>query len=132
AEGYDVVAAADGLDALRAITAERPELVLLDIGMPRLDGKAVCRILQSKGPEAPAVIFLTASAHPAQRVEGLDLGAVDYVTKPFDQAELLARVRAALRTARTPRARVAPPALATPLRSGATSNLRDFRPGVVR
>jgi two-component system, OmpR family, response regulator MprA len=140
-EGYRVAAASDGLDALRAITAEQPDLVLLDITMPRLDGRAVCRILRAKGSEAPAVIFLTAAARTAERVAGLDLGAMDYVTKPFDPAELMARVRAALRTVRRlPRAAsLVTPAPARPrpgepspgARSGATSNLRDVRPGLV-
>jgi DNA-binding response OmpR family regulator len=136
-EGYRVVEAGDGLEALRAVTAERPALVILDIAMPRLDGLAVCRILQSKGAEAPPVIFLTAAAHPRQRVEGLDLGAVDYVTKPFDQTELMARVRAALRTTEKLRelerdivVSRALPALNMP-RSGATSNLRHVPPGLV-
>lgn len=96
-EGYRAAEAVDGLDALRAVTADPPALVILDIGMPRLDGKAVCRILRAKGAAAPRVIFLTAASAPADRVEGLDLGAVDYVTKPFDRDELMARVRAALR-----------------------------------
>jgi len=95
-EGYRVVEAADGVEALRASASESPAIVLLDIAMPRLDGKAVCRTLQARGPDAPRVIFVTAAAHPAQRAEGLALGAVDYVTKPFAQRELVARVREAL------------------------------------
>jgi DNA-binding response OmpR family regulator len=76
--------------------------------------------------------MLTARSDLHDVVVGLELGAVDYVTKPFDQAELMARVRAALRTARKLRAPVPPPVPAIPLpRSGATSNLRDVRPGLV-
>jgi two-component system phosphate regulon response regulator PhoB len=96
--GYRTVVAADGLDTLKKANSEQPSLVLLDIGMPGLDGKAVCRILQSKGFEAPPVIFLTARSQTQDRVDGLELGAVDYVVKPFEMAELVARVRLALRT----------------------------------
>jgi DNA-binding response OmpR family regulator len=92
-----VIEAHDGLATLRAVTQHRPDVVVLDIGMPALDGRAVLRILQKMGPDAPLVIFLTAHALAENRVEGLELGAVDYVVKPFDTAELIARVGSAVR-----------------------------------
>jgi DNA-binding response OmpR family regulator len=95
--GYRTAEATDGLTALRAIGEERPDLVLLDISMPNLDGKAVARILQNAGASAPSVIFVTAAATVDDRVDGVHLGAVDYVTKPFDAADLVARVETALR-----------------------------------
>jgi diguanylate cyclase (GGDEF)-like protein len=97
-EGYEVVAASDGLEALRMAREHAPDLCLLDVSMPGADGYMVCRELQQLGPSAPPVIFLTAHAHTNARVSGLDAGAVDYVTKPFEREELRARVRAALRT----------------------------------
>jgi DNA-binding response OmpR family regulator len=98
--GHRTAIAADGLRALRAIGEERPDLILLDMNMPNLDGKAVARILQNAGPSAPAVIFVTANTGVNDRVDGVHLGAVDYVTKPFNTPELLARVEVALRLRR--------------------------------
>jgi len=98
--GYRTSVADDGLKALRAIGEERPDLVLLDIGMPNLDGKAVARILQSAGADAPSVIFVTAHTGADDRMDGIHLGAVDYITKPFDTADLLARVESALQLRR--------------------------------
>lgn len=97
-EGYEIVAAADGREALELARERAPDLCLLDVSMPGADGYAVCRELQKLGPSASPVIFLTAHAHTNARVSGLDAGAVDYVTKPFEREELRARVRAALRT----------------------------------
>jgi diguanylate cyclase (GGDEF)-like protein len=97
-EGYEVVQAADGLEALRLAGEHAPDLCVLDVSMPGADGYAVCRELQARGPSAPSVIFLTAHAHTTARVGGLDAGAVDYVVKPFNGEELMARIRAALRT----------------------------------
>jgi diguanylate cyclase (GGDEF)-like protein len=97
-EGYRIVQASDGIEALQLVKETSPDLCLLDVSMPGLDGYAVCRALQAQGPAAPPVIFLTARADTASRVNGLDAGAADYVVKPFDAAELRARVRAALRT----------------------------------
>jgi diguanylate cyclase (GGDEF)-like protein len=98
-DGYAVVSASDGPDALRLARESLPDLLILDISMPGADGYAVCRTLQAEaGPGAPPVIFLTAHTHTSARVEGLDAGAVDYIVKPFEHAELTARVRAALRT----------------------------------
>lgn len=98
--GYAVVAAGDGLEALQLAAEHAPDLCVLDISMPGADGYTVCRELQAR-PDAPPVIFLTAHAHTTARVSGLDVGAVDYVVKPFNGDELLARVRAALRTKTT-------------------------------
>jgi two-component system, cell cycle response regulator len=96
--GYDVIVATDG-DAALALAAEKePDLLLIDVSMPGLDGFEVCRALQRATPIAPPVIFLTAHTDTRARVTGLDAGAVDYVVKPLNRDELVARVRAALRT----------------------------------
>jgi two-component system, cell cycle response regulator len=96
--GYHTVQATNGEEALRLATEHQPDVIVLDVSMRGLDGYAVCRRLQERDTSAPPVIFLTANAHISARVEGLDSGAVDYVVKPFDAAELAARVRVALRT----------------------------------
>jgi diguanylate cyclase (GGDEF)-like protein len=96
--GYEVVAAADGGEALRLTKEHDPDLLVLDVSMPVLDGYAVCREVQALGPNAPPVIFLTARTHAAGVLEGFEVGASDYVTKPFRPAELLVRVQATLRT----------------------------------
>ncbi|MDP9258577.1 MAG: response regulator transcription factor [Actinomycetota bacterium] len=96
AEGYNVTVAADGGSALVAIERAAPDLVLLDVTMPGLDGLGVTRRLRGKGDALP-VLLLTARDAVADRVAGLDSGADDYLVKPFATAELLARVRALLR-----------------------------------
>jgi two-component system cell cycle response regulator len=96
--GYDVVAARDGDEALEIASSRSPDLLLVDVTMPGLDGYEVCRAVQSASAVPPPVIFLTAHTATDARVAGLDAGAVDYVVKPFEMAELIARVRAALRT----------------------------------
>jgi two-component system cell cycle response regulator len=96
--GFDVVAARDGDEALEVAAEQQPDLLLVDVTMPGLDGFDVCRAIQAASAVPPPVIFLTAHTTTAARVEGLDAGAVDYIVKPFEQAELVARVRAALRT----------------------------------
>lgn len=96
--GYEVVTAANGEEALALAHEHEPDLLLLDVSMPRLDGYAVCRQVQALGPTAPPVIFLTARTHAAGLLEGFDAGASDYVMKPFRPDELLARVQAVLRT----------------------------------
>jgi DNA-binding response OmpR family regulator len=96
AAGYRVIEARNGVDALRLTMAADADLVLLDIGMPGLGGKAVLRVLRARGDEAPPVIFVTARAMPSEVVEGRRLGAVDYITKPFEIPELISRVRLAL------------------------------------
>jgi DNA-binding response OmpR family regulator len=95
-EGYEVGVAADGPGTLEAARAGGIDLIVLDIGLPRLDGLEVCRRIRSSGQSVP-VLILTARADEVDTVIGLDAGADDYVTKPFRLAELLARVRALLR-----------------------------------
>jgi len=95
-EGYDVELSADGGDALASASAGAVDLVVLDLGLPGLDGLEVCRRLRARGLALP-VLVLTARADEVDTVVGLDAGADDYVTKPFRLAELLARVRALLR-----------------------------------
>ena len=94
-DGHRVVAAADGLEGLQAAARVRPDLVVLDLMLPGLDGTQVCRKLRESS-DVP-VIMLTARVDEADRLAGLDLGADDYVTKPFSPRELAARVRAVLR-----------------------------------
>lgn len=101
AEGYEVVAAHDGEKALEAFEKENPDLVLLDIMMPKMDGFEVCRRIR-KVSQVP-IIMQTARAEEVDKVLGLELGADDYVTKPFSVRELLARVKANLRRQDTPR-----------------------------
>jgi len=98
-EGYTMVAARDGEEALRLWRQHRPDLVLLDLMLPRRDGVEVLREIRATDPDTPIVI-LSSKDHEADKVLGLSLGADDYVTKPFGLAELLARIRAALRRAR--------------------------------
>jgi two-component system KDP operon response regulator KdpE len=93
--GYEVRAAASGASALEACAAQRPDVVLLDLAMPGLDGVEVCRRLRSWS-RIP-ILVLSARVHEAEKVQALDAGADDYVTKPFGTQELLARIRAALR-----------------------------------
>jgi len=95
-EGYDVEAVADGLDATARGVAGAHDLVLIDVGLPRLDGLEMCRRLREARPQVP-ILFLTAQDEELDIVDGLDAGADDYITKPFSIAELLARIRAALR-----------------------------------
>lgn len=95
-EGYQVVLARDGAEALEQVVAEAPDLVVLDVAMPHVDGLTACRLLRQRGFHVP-VLMLTARHTVADRVEGLDAGADDYVVKPFALDELLARVRALLR-----------------------------------
>ena len=94
--GFEVATAASGAEALRAVTASRPDLVLLDVTMPAGDGFEVVRRMRSSGPDIP-VIFLTARDAVQDRVTGLALGGDDYVTKPFSLDEVLERIRAVLR-----------------------------------
>ena len=96
AEGYRVLAAADGDEGLARAIAEKPGLILLDVMLPKLDGYALCAELRRREIAAP-VLMLTARAQVQDRVAGLDSGADDYLVKPFSTDELLARVRALLR-----------------------------------
>ncbi len=98
-EGYQVDAFAAGRPALAHVQRQPPDLVLLDIWLPDIDGYQICReIMERLGAAAPPVIFLTARTETAARVAGLDAGAVDYIPKPFEIDEVVARVRAALRS----------------------------------
>ncbi len=100
-EGLEVTAELDGEAGLERAIADAPDLILLDIGLPKVDGFEVCRQLKEhRATRNIPIIFLTGEADTESKVRGLDLGAVDYVTKPFDEIELRARVRAALRTKR--------------------------------
>jgi two-component system response regulator MprA len=96
ANGYQVSTAVDGVDGLDRVAADAPDLVVLDILMPRLDGLEACRRLRASGDRTP-VLMLTARDAVGDRVEGLDAGADDYLVKPFALEELLARIRALLR-----------------------------------
>lgn len=95
-EGYEVDVQGDGLQALESARGTMPDLVVLDLGLPHLDGLEVCRQMRQDGVQSP-VLILTARGDEVDTVVGLDAGADDYVTKPFRLAELLARVRALLR-----------------------------------
>jgi len=95
-EGYRALTAADGESGLQRALAEKPDLILLDVMMPKLDGFAVCAELRRLANETP-VLMLTAKGQIEDRVTGLDAGADDYLVKPFSTEELLARVRALLR-----------------------------------
>ncbi|MBT3354782.1 MAG: hybrid sensor histidine kinase/response regulator [Candidatus Scalindua sp.] len=98
-EGLEVLCVEDGKSALESARQEKPDLILLDVDMPDMSGFEVCQILKDDAELVMIpVVFLTAADDNKSRVRGLDLGAVDYVTKPFDSFELRARVRAALRT----------------------------------
>ena len=94
-EGYDVAAAEDGVRALELARDFEPHLVVLDLMLPRLDGLEVCRALRESGNAA--IIMVTARSTEEDKLTGLDLGADDYVTKPFSPRELMARIRAVLR-----------------------------------
>jgi two-component system, OmpR family, response regulator MprA len=101
AEGYEVETAADGGQALAAVERSAPDLLVLDVGLPGVDGLAVSRRLRAKGLAVP-VLMLTARDSVPDRVAGLDAGADDYLVKPFATEELLARVRALLRRGKSP------------------------------
>jgi two-component system response regulator MprA len=101
AEGYAVETAADGGEALAAVERSTPDLVVLDVGMPGVDGLAVSRRLRAKGLAVPLLLLRARDSVP-DRVAGLDAGADDYLVKPFATEELLARVRALLRRGKSP------------------------------
>ncbi|MCL6551876.1 MAG: response regulator transcription factor [Firmicutes bacterium] len=111
-EGFEVTTAGDGHAALARARAERPDLVILDLMLPGLDGMEVCRQLRREG--SVPIIMLTARSGEVERVEGLERGADDYVTKPFSPRELVARVKAVLRR----RAREVAPPSQEPLQVG--------------
>ncbi|MFD6906376.1 MULTISPECIES: response regulator transcription factor [Streptomyces] len=118
-EGYRVTAVADGVEALAHAHRSRPDVLVLDVMMPGIDGLQVCRVLRAEGDRTP-VLMLTALVETADRIAGLDAGADDYVVKPFDVEEVFARLRALLR-----RAAPAPPAPAP----GPVEEPRPVSPG---
>jgi len=121
--GFEVRTAADGAAGLRMAVERPPDLVLLDVNLPGMDGFEVCRHLRNDpATAATPVIMLTARIDESDRVAGLDLGADDYITKPFSPKEALARIRAVLR--RSDRAAAGPEALAVPRLRVATSRSR--------
>ncbi|MET8248878.1 response regulator transcription factor [Streptomyces sp. NPDC005202] len=95
-EGYEVTAVADGVEALAQAHKNPPDVLVLDVMMPGIDGLQVCRVLRAEGDRTP-ILMLTALVETADRVAGLDAGADDYVVKPFDVEEVFARLRALLR-----------------------------------
>src|SRR5438132_2151478 len=98
--GYQVITAAEGASALEAAQRETPDLVILDIMLPEMDGLEVCRQLRRESNTATTpIVMLTAKGDEIDKVVGLEVGADDYITKPFGRRELLARVRALLRRA---------------------------------
>lgn len=97
ANDYDVIGATTGAEAIKRAAAEAPDVILLDLGLPDMDGKEVVRTLR-EGSQTP-IIVVSARAREAEKIEALDLGADDYVNKPFGMGELLARLRATLRHA---------------------------------
>lgn len=120
-ESYDVVTAADGEQAVEVARREKPDLILLDIMLPKLSGYEVCRILR-KEMTSP-VLMLTARAEETDKIVGLEIGADDYVTKPFSMRELIARVRAMLRRTRI---------METPSPEADTIRIGDIRIDIAR
>jgi two-component system alkaline phosphatase synthesis response regulator PhoP len=102
-EGYEVISAEDGVSGLDRALNDSPDLVVLDVMMPRMSGLDVCKQLKAKRPTVP-IIMLTARGQEIDKVVGLELGADDYVTKPFSIRELMARVKAVLRRSSSPAA----------------------------
>src|SRR5688500_5825682 len=100
-EGYEVISAEDGVSRLERALSDNPDLVVLDVMMPRMSGLDVCKQLKAKRPSTP-IIMLTARGQEIDKVVGLDLGADDYVTEPFSIRELMARGEAGLRRASAP------------------------------
>ncbi|MCQ3973421.1 MAG: DNA-binding response regulator [Anaerolineae bacterium] len=96
-DGYQVLTAYDGLQALELARQKRPDLIVLDLMLPQVDGLDICRTLRVRGESKVPIIMLTARTTEEDKLLGLDLGADDYVTKPFSPRELLARVRTVLR-----------------------------------
>lgn len=115
-EGYDVLTAADGVQALDVARSNRPELIVLDIMLPKLDGFEVCRILRRE--MTTPILMLTAKAGETDKVVGLELGADDYMTKPFSMREFLARIRAMLRR--------------TELMKATASSVKDLIPSLIK
>jgi DNA-binding response OmpR family regulator len=117
--GFLAERAASGREALQMIAAKPPDLVLLDLMLPHVDGLEVCRLIRSSDATAAIpIIMVTARAEESERIVGLELGADDYLAKPFSPNELVARVRALLRRAQRDSARAAPGTNAKPLAYG--------------
>lgn len=130
--GYEVMEVADGLAALASETARSHDLLILDLMMPGMDGLEVCKALRSRGCSTP-ILMLTAKSTELDRVLGLELGADDYLTKPFSLAELLARVKALLRRAELLRvAQLSAQTQASSLRNGELEILPTKRQVLVR
>ena len=106
--GYDAVSAMDGMEGFEKVKAEKPDLIILDVMLPKMNGLDVCQSLRSEGNQVP-IIMLTARGQEIDKVLGLKLGADDYVTKPFSFMELIARVEAVLRRAGGPATGTPPP-----------------------
>ena len=100
-EGYEVLEAGDGEKAVELAVNQHPDLILLDIMMPKMDGFEACRLIREQGLTMP-ILMLTARTQEVDIVRGLEIGADDYVTKPFGVSELMARIKAILRRTSTP------------------------------
>lgn len=124
--GYNVTDVANGLAALASETAQSNDLLILDLMMPGLDGLEVCKTLRARGCNTP-ILMLTAKSTELDRVLGLELGADDYLTKPFSLAELLARVKALLRRSELMKAAQVAQSGAAPLSNGALALLPSRR-----
>lgn len=108
-EGFQVLTAHDGLEAVRLVKSERPDLVVLDLMLPRMDGKEVCRLIRAdERLNAIPVMMLTARAEEIDRIIGFEIGADDYLTKPFSPRELILRIKAILRRSGEPKAEATP------------------------
>ncbi|MFJ8947654.1 response regulator transcription factor [Streptomyces sp. NPDC102395] len=123
-EGYEVTAVADGVEALAHAHKSPPDVLVLDVMMPGIDGLQVCRVLRAEGDRTP-ILMLTALVETADRIAGLDAGADDYVPKPFDVEEVFARLRALLRrTGPGARPEIPPKPTAQPARFLEAAGLR--------
>ena len=130
--GYGVTHAADGASGLAALEAAAPDLVILDLMLPDMDGLEVCRRIKSQtgapgGPPGPAILMLTAKGDPMDRIVGLEIGADDYLPKPFEPRELLARIRAVLRRSGEVGAAAAANGIHNVMRFGSLEIDRDAR-----
>jgi len=105
-EGYETVVAVDGSEALKSWSRDKPDLILLDLMLPHMDGLEICRNLRSHPQTSDIpIIMITAKAEESDRIVGLEMGADDYITKPFSPREVLARVKAILRRLEKPKAK---------------------------
>ena len=130
--GYGVTHAADGASGLAALEAAVPDLIILDLMLPDMDGLEVCRRIKSQsgapgGQPSPAILMLTAKGDPMDRIVGLELGADDYLPKPFEPRELLARIRAVLRRSGETSAAAAANGVHKVMRFGSLEIDRDAR-----